>query len=180
LIWVVNSQVLREQARSGITYAPGLTYAPVQRKAVTPVVESAVTPVGRPTVVANEDVDQARAALREGKRLLRVEPEPRPGPAMVQFKKALMLTRMQGDRILERRAMRGLAAAKRLQGDIKGSVADFKAVLVISEDIQEHTGDTDALGTIADLLTEIGDIEEAGKYYDRYLVQLQTDNEATL
>jgi hypothetical protein len=37
-------------------------------------------------------VQVVRAALKEGKRMLRDEP-PRPGAAMVQFKKALMLAR---------------------------------------------------------------------------------------
>lgn len=168
------NKVLREQARSGITYAPGLTYAPAGVTATPP-----RPPPPAPPAEEETEMNKARAALREGKRLLRLD-TPTPGPAMVQFKKALMLTRMQGDRNLERRAMRGLAAAKRLQGDLRGSVADFKAVLQISQDIQEFTGDTDALGTIADLLTELGDIEEAGKYYDQYLDQLQYDNEATL
>jgi len=166
------NKVLREQARSGITYAPGLTYAPAG-------VTSGVDPAAPVAPPAETEMNEARAALKEGKRLLRLD-TPTPGPAMVQFKKALMLTRMQNDRNLERRAMRGLAAAKRLQGDLRGSVADFKAVLQISQEIQEYTGDTDALGTIADLLTELGDIEEAGKYYDMYLYQLQDDNEATL
>jgi hypothetical protein len=133
-------------------------------------------------------------ALREGKKLLREDM--RPGPAMVQFKKGLMLARASGERVLERyvtslglraphsqrnvccyrlflgpatglpwccpyvhirspqspkltldayalpcsRAIRGLAAAKRIQGDVRGSISDYMEVLEISKAIGEYTG----------------------------------------
>jgi len=33
----------------------------------------------------------------------------------------------------------------------------------------------DALGTIADMYTEIGDLENAGRYYDLYLAALNDE-----
>lgn len=163
------NKVLREQARSspGISYAPGLSYAP----------PNPPTPPPQPVVQdsVEEPVDQTRMALREGKKLLREDM--RPGPAMVQFKKGLMLARANGERVLERRAIRGLAAAKRIQGDVRGSISDYMEVLEISKAIGEYTGDADALGNIADLYTELGDLEEAGKFYDKYLRQLSQDDE---
>ena len=42
-------------------------------------------------------------------------------------------------------------------------------MLEISRQIKNADGDTDALGAIADIYTEMGDLESAGKYYDLYL-----------
>lgn len=55
---------------------------------------------------------QCLTALREGKRLLK---ERQGSSAMVRFEKALMLAKSLGEKIYERRATRGLAAAARLQ-----------------------------------------------------------------
>ena len=75
--------MLRQQARAGVTVAPGLSYVPgmVAKYDEQPEAEDAVS-----------DTQVVRATLKEGKRMLREEP-PRPGAAMVQFKKALMLAR---------------------------------------------------------------------------------------
>lgn len=109
------------------------------------------------------------AALRHGKRSLR---EGKGSEALAYFNKALMLTRQQGDKIQERRASRGVAAAKKLQGDLKGAISYQHKVLQLSQEMQDFTGDSDALGTIADLYTELGDLETAGEYYDKYLTVL--------
>lgn len=72
-----------------------------------------------PTALASLDEEcmtadqlQCRAALRTGKSLLN---EKNGSAAMVRFEKALMLSKGLSDKIQERRAMRGLAAAARLQ-----------------------------------------------------------------
>jgi tetratricopeptide (TPR) repeat protein len=87
-----------------------------------------------------------------------------------------MLTRRSDDKCLERRAMRGLAVARRMQGDRAGAITDLQAVLDISKAMGEFTGDTDALGAIADLYTELGDLERAGSYYDQYIAALRGEN----
>lgn len=47
---------------------------------------------------------------------------------------------------------------------------------MISREIEDTTGDTDAMGTLADLYTEIGDYEEAAKWYDKYIRNLGKEN----
>ncbi len=89
-----------------------------------------------------------------------------------------MLTRRSGDKCLERRAVRGLAVARRAQGDRAGAIADLQSVLEISKAMGEFTGDTDALGAIADLYTELGDLEKAGAFYDRYLAALKGETDS--
>ena len=163
---------LRTQARSGVVYAPGLNYAP----SATPATESEAQ--AKPAVesaAASAPTDEIRAALREGRSKLK---ENNGAAAMVFFKKALMLTRQAGDMVLERRARRGLAVARRAQGDRTGAIADLLAVLEISQVMQEFTGDTDALGAIADLYTETGELEKAGAFYDRYIAALKNETGA--
>lgn len=58
------------------------------------------------------DQQQCRNALRNGKGFLKGK---NGGAAMVRFEKALMLSKGMNDSVQERRAMRGLAAAARLQ-----------------------------------------------------------------
>lgn len=59
-----------------------------------------------------EDQIHCRDALKDGKARLK---EGNGSAAMVRFEKALMLSKGMKDKIQERRAMRGLAAAARLQ-----------------------------------------------------------------
>ena len=91
------------------------------------------------------------------------------------FEKALMLSRMVGDLVQVRRAVRGLAASKRGRNDNKGAIAGLKEVLSISDQLGDHVGDADALGSIADMYTEMGDLENAGKFYDLYLDALNNE-----
>ena len=86
-----------------------------------------------------------------------------------------MLSRMVGDVVQVRRAVRGLAASKRGRNDYKGAIAGLKEVLSISDQLGDHVGDADALGSIADMYTEMGDLENAGKYYDMYLDALNKE-----
>ena len=201
---------LRQQARSGTVYAPGLNYAPpveLEQRAVriqddlapsesaesAPSAEAA--PASAAAAAAGQPVDvetEIRQCLREGRNKLK-ESSSRAAreavstagggtvasaannTAMVLFKKALLLSKQHKIPILERRARRGLAVARRQHGDRKGALNDLLAVLEISERIGEHTGDTDALGAIADLYTEQGDLEKAGAYYDRYITALKSE-----
>lgn len=58
--------------------------------------------------------------------------------SLIRFEKALMLSKAAGDKVLERRAVRGLAAASRLQGQYRTAIKHLERVLVISK------GETDA------------------------------------
>lgn len=42
-------------------------------------------------------------------------------------------------------------------------------MLEISRETGDRVGDADAYGTIADIYTDIGDLELAAKYYDLYI-----------
>jgi len=222
----INAQ-LRQQARAGTLYAPGLTYVPQTPSGgggggggsvATPSPPSAtgvslptgaksLTTLSTPeasnnkpkTVVVGTDasvadgiketngtdaavplvslasmdeedmrpeVKQCQAALKEGKRLLR---EKDAGPAMVRFEKALMLARTLGDKVRERRAVRGLAAANRLLGRYEQAIDYLMEVLKLSEVMNDHIGDVDAYGSIADIYTEMGNFDRAAEFYDKYI-----------
>jgi len=123
----------------------------------------------------SESVRELKEALRGGRRLLTEGDENSFREAEKLFEKALMLSRMVGDVVQVRRAVRGLAASKRGRNDYKGAIAGLKEVLSISEQLGDHVGDADALGSIADMYTEMGDLENAGKYYDMYLDALNKE-----
>ena len=121
----------------------------------------------------SEDMKELKLALREGRKLLRADEY---AAALNAFKKSLMLARVTGDLVSVRRATRGLGAAKRQLGDRVGAIAELKEVLNISQQLDDNTGDMDALGAIADLYTELGDLENAGRYYDLYLNQINDES----
>lgn len=85
-----------------------------------------------------------RDALRAGKRLLK---EGNGSAAMVRFEKALMLSMALRQKVQERRATRGLAAAARLQGQYKTAIGHLERVLEISKQMQEFTGETRQQGS---------------------------------
>jgi tetratricopeptide (TPR) repeat protein len=228
----INMQ-LRQQARAGTLYAPGLTYAPTggvqQGASSSPMATlvklptgagSEVPPVGtmrRESVVkpkensegnngaasADKDVTvrsnsngavdeknatisltsideedmrpevkQCQTALKEGKRFLK---EKDAGPALVRFEKALMLARAMGDKVRERRAVRGLAAANRILGRYPQAIEYLQRVLEISDETGDHIGDADAYGTIADIYTELGEFEKAAEFYDKYIGKMAVE-----
>lgn len=120
----------------------------------------------------SDDMKELKTNLRQGRKELRNDDG---ASAMNSFKKALMLSRVVGDMVSLRRATRGLGAAKRMMGDRVGAIAELKEVLNISTSLNDNTGDMDALGAIADLYTELGDLENAGRYYDLYLNQMNDE-----
>ena len=116
-----------------------------------------------------------KSALREGRALLKEETAEAFVAAREKFEKALMLSRMVGDQVQVRRAVRGLSASERGLGRGKEAIAHLKEVLEISKQMGDFAGDADALGAIADIYTESGDLENAGKYYDLYLDALNDE-----
>ena len=75
----------------------------------------------------------------------------------------------------ERRAVRGLAAAARLQGQYRDAIVQLERVLLISREMAEFTGDADAYGTIADCYTDLDEFEKAAEYYDKYIQGKERD-----
>ena len=122
----INLQ-LRQQARAGTMYAPSLTYAPAaipssMKATLAPVREAdpqgAVAVQTRETPLSTVDEELTpeqlicRETMREGKRLLRSN---QGAAALVRFEKASLMSRKLEDKLLERRACRGMAASARMQ-----------------------------------------------------------------
>ncbi|WIA15256.1 hypothetical protein OEZ85_001928 [Tetradesmus obliquus] len=205
---------LRQQARAGTVYAPGLSYAPpvggngngmpssngatavaepmgMQTVTATvtappPPAVSSAAPAAAPSAAPapdktlfsmdeeemTSDQIQCRDALRAGKRFLK---EANGSAAMVRFEKALMLSMALDNKVQERRATRGLAAAARLQGQYRNAIKHLERVLEISQQMREYTGDADAYGTIADCYTDLDEFEKAAAYYDKYIQCMAKD-----
>lgn len=91
--------------------------------------------------------------------------------------KAEAITPFEHD--LARKAMRGLAAAAQLAGDISEAVNYMLKCLNLSTTSSEKA---DALGFMGDLYEETGDFEMAGRYYDKWLqlVNHHDEHEAEL
>lgn len=187
---------LRQQARAGTVYAPGLTYAPPSSTSTSqtpsllngtavlspePTARTTTTTLTKPaptsttstsTMFSLEEEElspdqlHCKNALKSGKRLLK---EQNGAAAMVRFEKALMLSKALGDKVQQRRAFRGLAAAARLQGQYRSAIKHLERVLEVSREMNEFTGDADAYGTIADCYTDLGDFERAAEFYDKYI-----------
>lgn len=66
------------------------------------------------------------------------------------------------------------ASLQRL-GKYREAIKYHSMVLAISEREGEDSGNTEAYGAIADCYTELGDLERAAKFYDKYISRLETD-----
>jgi len=117
----------------------------------------------------SSDQGQCRDALRAGKRLLK---EGNGSAAMVRFEKALLLSRALADGVQQRRAVRGLAAAARLQGQHRAAIGHLERVLELSTEMGEYTGDADAYGALGDALIDLGEFERAAEMYDKYIASM--------
>jgi tetratricopeptide (TPR) repeat protein len=99
-------------------------------------------------------------------------------PALVRFEKALLMSRKIGDMVLQRRALRGMAASARMQGNNQMAIKHLESVLSLSNEMGDYTGDADAYGSIADIYADMGQFEKAAKYYDQYINKMQEDGQA--
>ncbi|XP_058090184.1 protein FLUORESCENT IN BLUE LIGHT, chloroplastic isoform X2 [Magnolia sinica] len=149
---------LRRQAKIE-SYAPNLSYAPVGR-------------IPEKEVIIDSRKQQLISNLKTGKNFLRNQ---EPEKAFAEFKAALELSQSLGDPIEEKKAARGLGASLQRQGKYREAVKYHSMVLAISEREGEDSGNTEAYGAIADCYTELGDLERAGKFYDKYIARLQSD-----
>lgn len=61
------------------------------------------------------------------------------------------------------------------QGQLRTAIRHLEQVLEISKAINDHIGDADAYGTIADVYTDLGEFEKAAFYYDMYISTMNTD-----
>lgn len=149
---------LRRQAKIE-SYAPSLSYAPVGR-------------IAENEVIVDPKKPELISHLKSGKHFLRNQD---PEKAYPEFKMALELAQSLKDPVEEKKAARGLGASLQRQGKYREAIKFHKVVLKISEREGEDSGNTDAYGAIADCYTELGELEQAGKFYDQYIARLQSD-----
>ncbi|KAH8932507.1 hypothetical protein BDL97_19G076600 [Sphagnum fallax] len=152
---------LRRQSRVE-SYAPSLTYAPV----------GAGRMMEMP-VRSDPTRDELMQRLKGGKRLLR---EQKPAQAFLEFEEALDIARQLKDTVEEKKAARGLGASLQRQGKYKEAIKYHNVVLSVSQRTGEHAGNTEAYGAIADCYTELGDLENAAKFYDQYIGRLESED----
>jgi len=66
-------------------------------------------------------------------------------------------------------------ASLQRQGKYKEAINYHSMVLNISKMTGEDAGVTEAYGAIADCYTELGELEKAGKFYDKYIARLENE-----
>lgn len=150
---------LRRQAKIE-SYAPSLSYAPIGGK------------IAEDEVIVDSRKHDLIAQLKSGKNLLRNQ---NPEKAFVEFKAALDLAQDLNDPVEEKKAARGLGASLQRQGKYKEAINYHSLVLAISERVGESSGNTEAYGAIADCYTELGDLEKAATFYDKYIATMESD-----
>lgn len=65
-----------------------------------------------------------------------------------------------------------------IQGNNQQAIKHLQAVLAISSELNEYTGDADAYGSIADIYADMGEFEKAAEFYDNYINKMQEDGQA--
>ncbi|WJX92291.1 hypothetical protein P8452_73952 [Trifolium repens] len=150
---------LRKQAKIE-SYAPSLSYAPTAGR------------IPDSEIIVDPKKHELISKLKSGKNFLRNQ---QPDRAFTEFNTALELAQSIKDPIEEKKAARGLGASLQRQGKYRDAVKYHSMVLSISEREGEDSGSTEAFGAIADCYTELGDLEKAGQYYDKYIARLEKD-----
>ncbi|KAK7294478.1 hypothetical protein RJT34_17367 [Clitoria ternatea] len=153
------NQALRKQAKIE-SYAPSLSYAPIGGR----ILEN--------EIIVDPKKQELISKLKNGKNFLRNQ---QPDKAFTEFKNALELAQNLMDPIEEKKAARGLGASLQRQGKYRDAIKYHSMVLAISEREGEDSGSTEAFGAIADCYTELGDLEKAGHFYDKYIARLEKD-----
>lgn len=150
---------LRRQAKIE-SYAPTLSYAPVGGR------------VTENEVIVDPTKEDLISRLKTGKNYLRNQ---EPEKAFPEFEAALELAQKLKDPTEEKKAARGLGASLQRQGKFREAIKYHSMVLSISDRQGEDSGNTEAYGAIADCYTELGDLEKAGRFYDKYISRLRSD-----
>ncbi|XP_057455041.1 protein FLUORESCENT IN BLUE LIGHT, chloroplastic [Lotus japonicus] len=161
----VNEQLLqintalRKQAKIE-SYAPSLSYAPIGAR------------IPDNEIIVDPKKQELISKLKSGKNFLRNQQLDK---AFTEFKIALELAQNLKDPIEEKKAARGLGASLQRQGKYRDAIKYHSMVLAISGREGEDSGNSEAFGAIADCYTELGDLEKAGEYYDKYIAMLEKD-----
>ncbi|GAB5365590.1 hypothetical protein AAMO2058_001071200 [Amorphochlora amoebiformis] len=176
---------LRKQARiggsqnpsvsSGILFNPDLNYAyptpPSGEQSDGTARVSERTRELKPEL--SESERQCIIALKEGKKLLKTQVR----SASVRFKKALMIAKKLRDTDLERKAARGLGACYQRQFMYEDAIRFYLRAVQLTEsrgDALEYDM-RDLYNSIADVYADMGDVDKALEFYDRYLRTIGND-----
>lgn len=57
-------------------------------------------------------------------------------------------------------------------GDLRLAIRSLQYCLELSQALDEHSSDSDILGDIADVFTDLGDLEQAGQFYDKCIAAM--------
>ena len=57
-------------------------------------------------------------------------------------------------------------------GDLRLAIRSLQYCLELSQALDEHGSDSDILGDIADVFTDLGDLEQAGQFYDKCIAAM--------
>lgn len=68
-----------------------------------------------------------------------------------------------------------IGASLQRQGKYREAIEYHSKVLEIAQIANDDSGTTEAHGAIADCYTELGDLERAGKFYDKYIERLKIE-----
>lgn len=152
------NETLRRQAKIE-SYAPDLSYAPVGRMTAK-------------EIVVDPQREKLISSLRTGKSFLKMQDFE---SATENFRLALDLAQDLGDRAEEKKAARGLGASLQRQGKFREAIMYYSRVLALSKLKGEDSAATEAYGALADCFTELGDLERAAKFYDKYIDRLKAN-----
>lgn len=120
---------------------------------------------------------QIAQCIRGSKELVR---DGRQGEVFPLLEQGLQLAAETADQRAERALIRVRARALRETGDPAGALRDLHRSLALSQQLGETAGDADTYGEMGDVLTELGDLESAGKYYDLCISAIQSEAQQPL
>lgn len=96
--------------------------------------------------------------------------------ALGLLKQAGQLSQELRDKRAERAIARASANAYRQVRDLNMCLRSLDFSLMLSKKIGDTGQDVDILGEIADIYTELGDLEKAGKFYDMCIEAMSGDS----
>ncbi|KAL4419602.1 hypothetical protein ABPG77_001656 [Micractinium sp. CCAP 211/92] len=120
---------------------------------------------------------QIAHCIRGSKELVR---DGRQSEVFPLLEQGLQLAAETADLRAERALIRVRARALRELGDPAGALRDLHRSLSLSQQLGETAGDADTYGEMGDVLTELGDLESAGKYYDLCISAIQSEAQQPL
>lgn len=118
---------------------------------------------------------QISELLKQGKGSIR---QGQAQQALELLKQAGRLSEDLRDKRAQRAVARATANAYKEVGDLNMCLRSLNFSLDLSGQIGDTVRDSDVLGEIADVYTEMGDMEKAGKFYDRCIEAMAGDSTA--